>query len=330
MAKWDEVTDFREGGPGNFFCPPFQRFSELGVEKPTEWVVPGFLAKGKVTVLDGEPGVGKTLFVAGLIGALTECNNLPTTGYLPDDTAKVLLVNPVDDPDAVLFPALEAANAIPSEVQIVTGRAGPEDSPVRLPAALNWVLMRAIRWKAGLVVFDGWEKAAGRDALKRLVKQLATGCEFAALVVRSLPAGRKPGADPGVPLRFALTRHPADPHARLLIPDRTLPGHPLAVSRLSVAAYEDRGAWMQFDAHEDAVPAGTGSNPRDQAVRWLLDSLAGGPLPAKQVEVTATAGGISFSTLKRAKAAAGVKTRQLPGGGWEWFRPDAATAPAAG
>jgi hypothetical protein len=61
-----------------------------------------------------------------------------------------------------------------------------------------------------------------------------------------------------------------------------------------------------------------------EAMDWLKDALAGGPLPAKEVSAAAAAVGISAKTLRRAREALSVVMRKdhTPKGGWIWRLPD--------
>jgi hypothetical protein len=72
-------------------------------------------------------------------------------------------------------------------------------------------------------------------------------------------------------------------------------------------------------ANENKSPAA-----RDGAKKFLLDLLANGPVPSKEVEEAAEANFISDRTLRRAKDDLGIrieKDRSKPTGTWSWFPP---------
>ena len=58
----------------------------------------------------------------------------------------------------------------------------------------------------------------------------------------------------------------------------------------------------------------------DEAKEWLLEALAGGPVPAVELEETAKADGHAWGTVQRAKKAAGVESEKVDGRGW-WVNP---------
>jgi len=67
----------------------------------------------------------------------------------------------------------------------------------------------------------------------------------------------------------------------------------------------------------DAAPA---DSAIDEAVDFLKQVLADGGLPASEVKTEAKDAGISFSTLQRAKAQLGVKSKKGPSS-WYWHLP---------
>src|SRR3954468_9774500 len=83
--------------------------SEL-TPRPFAWLWEGRLALGKLAVLDGDPGLGKSLL------ALDLCARLSTGRPLPDGSAgpgpvRVAVFNAEDDPDDTLSPRLRALGA---------------------------------------------------------------------------------------------------------------------------------------------------------------------------------------------------------------------------
>ncbi|MBE3123767.1 MAG: hypothetical protein IMZ65_03100, partial [Planctomycetes bacterium] len=66
---------------------------------------------------------------------------------------------------------------------------------------------------------------------------------------------------------------------------------------------------------------------RDSATDWLRETLANGPMAAKDVEAAAKVCGLAWHTVCRAKKAVGVKTSRQgfgPGAVWYWSLPDGA------
>src|SRR5687768_16229862 len=75
-----------------------------------DWLWPGYLARGKLATLDGDPAVGKSLLTIDLAARLGR------GGPLPDGSAvrrpfTTLLLSAEDDPADTVRPRAEAAGA---------------------------------------------------------------------------------------------------------------------------------------------------------------------------------------------------------------------------
>src|ERR1700757_981542 len=78
--------------------------------QPVAWLWPGRLALGKLAILDGDPGLGKSLL------ALVLCARLTTGRPFPDDRpgpgpANVLILSAEDGDQDTLRPRLQALGA---------------------------------------------------------------------------------------------------------------------------------------------------------------------------------------------------------------------------
>jgi hypothetical protein len=72
----ESLRAFRErGGRASNFDPPLLTDFAAKVPAQPAWVVPGYAARGAVTVIGGHPKVGKTTFVAGAAGAVSAGNH---------------------------------------------------------------------------------------------------------------------------------------------------------------------------------------------------------------------------------------------------------------
>lgn len=93
----------------------FLRSSDL-VSKPIDWLWDGKIAKGKVTMIAGDPGLGKsqtTIFIAGVVsnGGQFPCGNYCKKG-------SVLFFSAEDDPEDTINPRLQAVNADREKIHI--------------------------------------------------------------------------------------------------------------------------------------------------------------------------------------------------------------------
>ncbi|HYT90301.1 MAG TPA: AAA family ATPase [Gemmataceae bacterium] len=83
--------------------------SQLPV-RPVRWLWPGRLALGKLAILDGDPGVGKSFLTLDLCGRLSTGRPFPE-GSLCPGPANALVLNGEDGADDTLVPRLRALDA---------------------------------------------------------------------------------------------------------------------------------------------------------------------------------------------------------------------------
>lgn len=87
--------------------------------EPTDWLWPGWLARGKLHILAGAPGQGKTTI------ALSFAATISSGGKWPDKTqseqGKILIWSGEDDAADTLLPRLLAAGAVDSNIYFVQG-----------------------------------------------------------------------------------------------------------------------------------------------------------------------------------------------------------------
>src|SRR5271154_3260381 len=92
---------------------PLSRFSDVR-PRPAAWLWPNWLPLGKLAILDGDPGLGKSTLLFDLAARVS--NN----GVMPDGSAGVsgvvILLNAEDDPAETIQPRLAAAGANPERV----------------------------------------------------------------------------------------------------------------------------------------------------------------------------------------------------------------------
>lgn len=85
------------------------------------WVWPKWLARGKLTILAGAGGSGKTTLAIGLVACLTNQGNWPD-GSTCDESGNALIWSSEDEPSDTLVPRLIAAGANLDRVYIINGR----------------------------------------------------------------------------------------------------------------------------------------------------------------------------------------------------------------
>jgi RecA-family ATPase len=78
--------------------------------EPVRWLWPGRIAVGKVTLLAGNPGLGKSQISASLAGIVTTGARWPSDGALAEPGA-VAILTAEDDAGDTWVPRLKAAGA---------------------------------------------------------------------------------------------------------------------------------------------------------------------------------------------------------------------------
>jgi energy-coupling factor transporter ATP-binding protein EcfA2 len=91
------------------------------IPQPINWLWPGWIARGKLTVLAGAGGSGKTTLAIGLIGPLTSGGRWPD-GAQCKEPGNVLIWSSEDDVEDTLVPRLIAAGADLSRVHFIKAR----------------------------------------------------------------------------------------------------------------------------------------------------------------------------------------------------------------
>lgn len=88
---------------------------------PIRWLWPGWLARGKLHILAGAGGTGKTTLLISLIATITTAGRWPD-GEICREAGNVVIWSAEDDPSDTLVPRLIAAGADLNRVAILQGR----------------------------------------------------------------------------------------------------------------------------------------------------------------------------------------------------------------
>jgi len=316
-----------------------------------EWLVARRVPLGAVSVLVGDPGLGKSLWTCGVAGEVSRAGSA------------VLLATAEDSISATVRPRLEAADADLDRVQIVRLLHEGVEEGLRLPDDVGELSRLVSENGARLVVVDplmahlpenvnSWRDQSIRRALAPLhYLAEANGCAVIVVAHLNKAAGTdalyRIGGSIGIGgaarsvLLFA--RDPDDPegeqgsqrvlaHVKCNVAEkapalayrveRTLLSGDQQIQTAKLSALgevETSSADLLGRQDQDEAPA------RSEAEEFLSTVLSDGAVPAKQVMDQAREAVIAEKTLRRAKAKLGVKAVQLhgrPHGGWAWQLPD--------
>src|SRR5262245_8097624 len=107
-----------------------------------------------ITIIDGDPGLGKSLITLSLATAVTRGQAI-IPGVPPVGPADVLILAAEDDPARTIKPRLRAAGADLRRVHIVDGVPdGKLNRPLRLPEDIQRLRQEILRHGVRLVVID--------------------------------------------------------------------------------------------------------------------------------------------------------------------------------
>jgi hypothetical protein len=123
------------------------------VARPIDWLWPGWLPLGKLAILDGDSGLGKSLLTLDL------CARLSTGRPFPDDrpgpqAAAAIVLNGEDDAEDTILPRLRATGADVNKVYVWHGHADGAREPIRFPSGAAWLERAVAQTGARLVVID--------------------------------------------------------------------------------------------------------------------------------------------------------------------------------
>jgi putative DNA primase/helicase len=136
------------------------------VPEAITWIWRGWLAKGKVHVLAGPPGVGKTTLMLAIIAAIT------TGGILPSGERaakrRVLIWSGEDDPKDTLIPRLIACGADVRMIDFIVGVSDGTETRAFDPAQDVALLMDRLTElrDVGLILVDPIVSAVAADSNK--------------------------------------------------------------------------------------------------------------------------------------------------------------------
>jgi len=329
--------------------PPIipKRFSQAGAQ-PINWLWEPYLLRGKLVILDGDPGVGKSLLTVDIAARLSR------GGLLPDGRPSArphvtLFLSAEDEVGDTIRPRAESAGADLERLVHLDSESG---EPLQFPADLPDLEVIIHDHHADLVVIDPLmaflpqEVAVNSDqSVRRVLNKFAaladrTDCTL--LLVRHLRKRESSkalhrglgtmGIIGAARAGLLAAEHPFQPDLRVLaVTKSNLAERPpsLGYRLVTTASRSVRIEWQgPIDITADALGAPPPFlRPRDRAVNWLQAELAGGPRPAIILLTAAANAGIPERTLKRAKDEIGVRSQQviLPDNRhlWFWYDPAA-------
>ena len=315
--------------------PPTRRVVVLASVKPerVSWTWTGYIPAGKVTVQEGDPGLGKSTMTLDLAARISRGASMPDRTPGPA-AAGVVILSAEDGLADTIRPRLEAAGADLAKVVALTAILGDGERMPSLPIDLDEIEATVLEHDAAMVIIDPLMAYLAADVnshrdqdIRRTLAPLSALAErtgAAVLVVRHLNKGSGPalyrgGGSIGIigAARAALlvAPDPEDETRRILAVSKSNLGAlpPALAYRVEgdAATGAARIVWEGTTAHTAADLLATPVDDDERGARgdaadFLGELLAHGPVAATEVRRFGREAGISDRTLERAKRDLGV------------------------
>lgn len=320
-----------------------------------EWLWPGRLAARKLTLLVGDPGLGKSWLTLDIAARLST-GRAWCDGAVPPSAGDVLLLSAEDGIADTIRPRLDALGADVTRVHhVAVVRAANQERAIKL-ADVD-IIEQAIReTRAKLVIVDPLSAYLGatdshRDAeVRGLLAPLSATAEAngaAVLAVMHLSKGghgkaiyRAVGSiafAAAARVVLAVAADPDQPSRRLMAPVKS--NLSLPPSTLAYTLTDGRLVWeaspvtdVDIDQLLAGPPIGAQREEQtdaEQVIAELLDDESAWPMDARQALEAGAARGIHERTMRRTAQRIGIRIARSGfgrGGRWVWHRPIADSA----
>lgn len=324
-----------------------------------QWLWPERVALGRITLLVGRQGEGKSLLTMEMAAHVTTGTPWPDGSDCP--AGSVILISAEDDPGDTIRPRLDACGADCRKVHLLPAVRRVSDDGTAHEMMFTLADVKALETAlkslpdCRLIVVDpigsflGGDTDAHRDNEVRgvlaPVARLAEKYGPAVLVVAHRRKGTGSIADDLAMGSRAftaiaravwhLTRDAENKARRLLLPGKnnlapegeglafTICGDPPAIAweRDPVAMSADDALAVENGGGDESKP-GPEPEAMNAAKQWLAKLLADGEVEAAKVKAEAKAAGLAWRTVQRAADILGViREKNAFNSGWQWRLP---------
>lgn len=296
-------------------CPSTYQYYSSIIEKPVSWLWYPYIPYGKITLLQGDPGEGKTTFVLNLTARLTCGGEIPDhTGFFDsqtviyqcaedslEDTVKPRLLHAGADCDKVVFIHDEdqalalnderiedcihrtgAKLLILDPLQAFIRQDGDMQSAVRMRTLMRQLADTAARNNCAVLLVGHLNKAAGGKSLYR-----GLGSIDIAAIARSV---------------LMIGRDHNNPYIRYVFQVKSS----LAPEGSAIGFIFDKEAGFQWigacaPSEDESVPVARSQSKKEQAKDLLRVMLSAGDLKSRDVFERLGWTGISERTIRTAQ-----------------------------
>lgn len=322
---------------------------------PVDWLWPQRIARGKLSILAGDPGLGKSFLTVDIAARVSRGASVWPDGSPGLERGRVLLVSAEDDPADTIRPRLDAAGADCDRIRIIEAAHDKRGcrtafnlrdhldglrGELKNNGGYDLLVIDPIASHVGNI--DSHVNAQVRAVLSPL-QQLAAELRVAVLAVHHLNKGGNPGANAisrlsgsgafGAAARSVMlvVKDPNEESRRIVACVKSNVGHEWPGLAFAISGDPAGVVWdrepvlMTADELLRSTVSAEGGSRLSEAIQFLREYLKDGPQPASEVESAAKVEGISVATLRRAKKVLGVRSPREgfgPGGTYVWTLDD--------
>lgn len=345
-----------------FEKPVLLRLADVKPE-PVKWLWPKRIARGKLSLLAGDPGLGKSLLTMDMVARLSRGGLWPDETEIAEPAGSVLLTAE-DDPADTIRPRLDAANAdvervtLLQAVRVQSGK-GKKSRDRSFNLAMDLPhLESAIQQTSNcqLVIIDPISAYCGETdshknaevrALLSPLSELAQRTGIAIVAVSHLNKANGTNAvyrtmgslafAAAARAVFAVTKDQTDPSCRLFLPIKNNIGNDREGLKYTVKSSTGGQPFLSWFEGSVTISADEALNPAKgvqrngklmEAGRWLVDALANGSRSSTELIDEAKESGIAERTLFRAANDLKIKKSKIGFGAdsvWNWELPTKST-----
>jgi len=318
--------------------------------KDVAWLWKNRIPLGEITLLVGDPGVGKSYFSYFLSAQISKGGSWPDA---PDETiesGKTLILSTDEDPNYAIRPRSDAAGADTDKITVLEGSRGEKGEIRILNLTKDIRRMEEIFKKDKdycLWIIDTLTDYLGRldsnkysDVRWGLMPILALARKYNVAIVGILHCNKNTSLQVLYRIMgsmgfaavarsiwvIARDREDEEEKRRFFAPlknNLAPPQKPLAFQlenqgNVARVVFESEPVEDDFDIEEVLVPQERSSETK-RAKKFLLDILKDGPVLRNEVKSDARDEDISWGTLRRAKKKIGIKSFKEKAEGGKWF-----------
>jgi hypothetical protein len=315
---------------------PIRYYSAVTVRK-VDWLWYPFIPYGKITIIQGDPGDGKTTLILNMAAMLSNGMSMPASEQ-PSTPAKIIYQSAEDGAEDTIKPRLMSAEADCSKIAFI------DDSAEQLTLSHSRIESALRETGAKLLVIDPFQAYIGEnsdmnraDGVRPMMKRLAavadrTGCAIVIVGHMNKSSGSKGiyrglgSIDITAAARSVLlvARIKQNPSVRVMAQLK----NSLAEESCPVAfeINDDSSVrWIgRYDISVEELLSGDGAqidSPKlSEAIYSLKDMLSDGESPCVRIYEKLQGQGVSKRSVDRAKKTLNIKSVKHDDG-WYWLLP---------